>query len=490
MHFGIIFDKMIPNTLNDIQSVKKICAESVKIMRKLIGDKKFYRMVLVIAIPIMLQNGITNMVGLLDNMMMGWLGTEQMSGVSIVNQLLFVFNLCIFGATSGASIFGAQYYGRGDYQGFRHAFRFKIYVSIVILVGAVAIFLTMDDRLIQSFLQGGTEAEMGNAELTLHYAKEYLGVILFTLVPFVIVQIYASSLRETGRTVVPMVAGIVSVVVNLSLNWVLIFGNLGFPKLGVQGGALATVIARVVECLIVVIYTHRKHFEFLRGLYSTLRIPAEVFGMIFVKSLPLFINEALWSSGVTKLNQCYSLRSLNAIAALNINSNIYNISNIAFIALGSALSIIIGQQLGAGKLEEAKDTAAKLMAFNVAVCVVIGSVVASLSGVFPDLYRPKREVADLAQNLILISSLFLPLQALLHSSYFTLRSGGKTLITFFFDSFYMWAVSIPVTMLLIHMTALPLVTVYLIVQSVDILKGIVGVVLVKKGIWVRSLVNE
>ncbi len=459
-------------------------------MKKLIGNKKFYRMVLMIAIPIMLQNGITNIVNLLDNVMIGRLGTEQMSGVSIVNQLIFVFNLCIFGATSGSSIFGAQYYGNGDYEGFRHTVRFKIYISAVILVAAIGIFLTFDDVLIRSFLKGGTEEQQGNVLLTLGYAKDYLKVILWTLLPFVIVQVYASSLRETGRAVLPMLAGIASVVVNLFLNWVLIFGNLGMPKMGVQGGALATVIARVIECLIVVIYTHAKKFAFLEGLYRTMRIPREVVLMIFVKTLPLFVNEALWSSGVTKLNQCYSLRSLDAVAALNINSNIYNLSNIAFIALGSALSIIIGQQLGAGKLEEAKDTVAKLMAFNVAVCIAIGALMALFSGLFPKLYKAEDSVASLATSLILINSLFLPVHALIHSMYFTLRSGGKTFITFLFDSAFMWVICIPSAMLLIHTTALHLLVVYTVVQSLDIIKVVIGYILVKKGIWVRSLVAE
>ncbi len=459
-------------------------------MRKLFGDKKFYRMVLLLAIPIMLQNGITNMVSLLDNMMIGRLGTEQMSGVSIVNQLIFVFNLCIFGATSGASIFGAQYYGNGDYEGFRNAFRFKLYISAVILVGGVIVLQTMGEGAIRSFLEGGTEAEVENVALTMQYAKEYLSVILYTLVPFVIVQVYASSLRETGRAMAPMLAGIVSVVVNLFLNWVLIFGNLGMPAMGVRGGAIATLIARIAECVIVVVYTHWKRFEFLNGLYRTWCIPIGVFGNIFIKTLPLFVNEALWSSGMTKLNQCYSLRSLNAIPALNISSNIYNLSSIAYIALGSALSIIIGQQLGAGKQKEAKESAVKLTVFNIFVCTLIGIGVACLSGLFPKLYRQTAEVESLAKKLILISSVFLPVHALIHSCYFTLRSGGKTLITFLFDSFYTWVLCIPVAMLLIHSTTLPLLTVYLIMQCVDILKASVGVVLVRKGVWIRSLVGE
>ena len=183
-----------------------------KTLRKYIGDRAFYRMVMAVAIPIMVQNGITQFVALLDNIMVGAVGETQMGGVGVANQLVFVFNLTIFGAVSGAGIFGAQFFGKGDHEGVRSAFRFKLMICAVLAILGCTVFLTLDETLIRAYLQGeGTVQERAD---TLRYAKEYLHIMLIGLVPFVICQCYAGTLRESGQTIVPMVAGIVSVAVH------------------------------------------------------------------------------------------------------------------------------------------------------------------------------------------------------------------------------------------------------------------------------------
>ena len=204
--------------------------------KKYIGNAAFYKMALAVAIPIMIQNGITNFVSLLDNIMVGRVGTEQMTGVAIVNQLIFVFNLAIFGAVSGAGIFGAQYYGKGDWDGVRQTFRFKLLVCTALTVLGAGIFLLFGEDLILLYLKGDGSPEQIAASLG--YAKEYLLIMLVGFIPFTLSQCYSGTLRETGQTVVPMVAGVVSVVVNLCFNTLLIFGYLGFPRLGAQARPL------------------------------------------------------------------------------------------------------------------------------------------------------------------------------------------------------------------------------------------------------------
>ena len=207
-------------------------------LKKLIGDKAFYKSVLTVAVPIMIQNGISNFVSLLDNIMVGQVGTEQMSGIAIVNQLIFVFNLAIFGALSAAGIFGAQFYGCRDHEGVKHAFRYKFYACIALVALGISIFLMFGQELILLYLhdEGGTTQSLDEA---LRYGKEYLGIMLVGLFPFALEEAYASTLRECGETKVPMLAGIVAVFVNLGLNYLLIFGKLGFPTLGVAGAAIA-----------------------------------------------------------------------------------------------------------------------------------------------------------------------------------------------------------------------------------------------------------
>ena len=457
--------------------------------KKLIGDKVFYKMVLAVAVPIMLQNGITNFVGLLDNIMVGRIGTEQMSGIAIVNQLLMVFNLSIFGAISGAGIFSAQFFGCGDHKGVRDTFRFKLYICLAILIIGVAIFIFGGEELILLYLHGeeGTRAQL---EAALGYGKEYLAVMLVGLLPFAVEQVYTSTLRECGETMVPMKAGITAVLVNLVFNYLLIFGKCGFPELGVVGAAVATVLSRFVQAGIVVVWTHRhvEQMPFIGGAYANLKIPGHLVQKILVKGTPLMVNEILWSAGMAYLMQCYSVRGLEAIAALNISSTISNVFNTVFIAMGSAVAIIVGQLLGAGKMQEAKDTDTKLIAFSVASCVVIGSVLALTAPLFPMMYNTEAQVKELATSFIRIAALCMPMAGFMHASYFTLRSGGKTIITFLFDSVYLWCISIPLAYVLSRYTTLHIVPLYFACQMVDIIKCMIGFILVKKGVWLQNIV--
>lgn len=460
----------------------------MSIRKKLFGDKAFYKMVLAVAVPMMIQNGITNFVGLLDNIMVGRIGTEQMSGIAIVNQLLLVFNLAIFGAISGAGIFGAQFYGCGDQKGVRHTFRFKIYICAAITLIGIGVLYFFGENLILMYLHG--ESTDQSLEAALHYGQQYLWVMLIGLVPFGVEQIYTSTLRECGETMVPMKAGVVAVFVNLVLNYLLIFGKFGFPELGVVGAGIATVISRYVQAVIVIIWTHRHadRMPFIVGAYKELTIPSQLTGKILVKGTPLMINEIMWSAGMATLMQCYSIRGLDTVAALNISSTISNLFNIVFMAMGGAISIIVGQLLGAGKMEEAKDTDTKLIAFSVFSCVGIGAVLILLAPLFPMLYNTSDNVKDLATWFLRIAAACMPIAAFMHASYFTLRSGGKTIVTFLFDSVFLWCVSIPLAYVLSRFTDMPIISLYLACQLIDILKCILGFVLLKKGVWLHNIV--
>lgn len=460
------------------------------IRKKLVGDRAFYAMVLGIAIPIMIQNGITNFVNLLDNIMVGRLGTEQMSGVSIVNQLIFVYNLCIFGGVSGAGIFTSQFFGQKDHEGIRYTFRFKLWTVLILTVGAILLFLTFDESLIGLYLSGSSDG--GDLLATLRYGQTYLRIMLIGLPAFMVLQTYASTLRECGETVVPMKAGMIAVVVNLVFNYLLIYGKFGFPELGVAGAAIATSISRYVEALVVVVWTHKhaKEHPFVKGVYRTLTLPVSLAKKIFVKGMPLLLNEALWSAGMATLAQCYSIRGLNVVAALNISNTVNNLFNVALIALGNAIAIIVGQLLGAGKMKEAKDTDAKMIAFAIAFCTGIAFVMLILSPVFPMLYNTSDQVRQQATYILMAQSIFMPQAAFLNASYFTLRAGGKTGITFLFDCVFIWLVSIPVVFILSRYTDLPAHYVYAFGQIADWGKCILGFVLVKKGVWINNLVKE
>ena len=458
--------------------------------KKFIGDKHFYKTVLAVAVPIMIQNGITNFVALLDNIMVGQIGTEQMSGTAIANQILFVFNLCIFGILSGPGIYGAQFFGKGSSEGVRQTFRFKLIVSMITLTAGLLILTFFGKPLVMSYLTGS--GEEGDKALTLQSGLDYLHVMMLGLVPFTVTQMYSSTLRETNKTVPPMLAGMAAVLVNLVLDWVLIFGKFGAPEMGVKGAALATVIARFIECVIVVVWTHVNSGKnpFITGAYGKVPLPSQLVRSIIISGLPLAMNEAMWSAGMATLNQCYSRKGLDVVAATNISSTIGNIFNVVFIALGSTVGIIVGQILGSGDMKKAKDTDTKLIAFTVASGAVTGGIMALLSGIFPDFYNTTDSVKQLARVFITVTGCLMPMHAFIHASYFTLRSGGRTFVTFLFDSVFMWVVMIPTALALVTFTGFDIIPVYILCQLVDIIKVIVGVFLIKKGIWLRNIVAE
>ena len=462
--------------------------QTKSLREKFIGDKTFYKMVLSVAVPIIIQNGITNMVNVLDNVMVGQLGTESMSGVAIANQLIFVFNLCIFGGLSGASIFGAQYYGSGNHDGVRQTFRFKLYVVAGLCAVFLTAFIVKDAELLSLYLHQSESG--GDLALTLREGQTYLAIMLLGLIPFALNNVYIGTLRETGETLLPMKAGITAVLVNLVFNWLLIFGHCGFPELGVAGAAIATVLSRYVELAIVVIWTHghRERNRFIVGVYRSLHISKEVSGRIIRTGWPLLLNEVLWSIGMTSITQCYSTRGLSAVAAVNITSTLANLFKIVMMASGNAIAILVGQRLGAGRMEEARDIDNKLIFATCTSCAVIGFFVFLMAPMFPEMYNTSAEVKALAASLLRIVALVLPLQAFNNAAYFTLRAGGKTFITFIFDSMFVWCVSLPVAFYTAHYTGMDVISMYTVVESMALIKTLLGYVLVQKGTWLTNVV--
>ena len=457
-------------------------------LHRYIGDRAFYRRCFGVAVPIIVQNGITNFVSMLDNIMVGQVGTMPMSGVSIVNGLIFVFNLCIFGASSGAGIFTAQFFGSRDNEGVRHTFRFKFLICCIISLLGIALFLLGDEFLIGLYLTG--EGDPAEAAQVLQYGLQYLHVMLWGFLPFALTNTYASTLKETGNTFVPMVAGITATLVNLVGNYVLIFGHFGAPAMGVRGAALATVISRFVELAIVAGWTHCNTVKnpFIAGAYRSFYLPGKLLKLIVLKGMPLLVNEALWSSGMAILNQCYSTCGLDVVPAQNISSTLFQLGSVVFLSMGNAVGIIMGQMLGAGNSEsEVRDANRKLLALSVTSGVVFGCLIASISGLFPLLYNTTEEVRQLAQWLICISAIMMPFNSYTNATYFTLRSGGQTLVTFLFDSCFVWSICIPLAFCLSRFTAMSIIPLYAICQGTDLIKCLIGAAMLKQGKWIQNL---
>lgn len=459
-----------------------------RLRERMFGDRDFYAQMVAVVVPIIIQNTVSNVVSLLDNVMVGRVGTLQMSAVAIVNQLLFVFNLCIFGGLAGAGIFATQYAGAHDDKGVRDCFRVKWMIALSMLACALVVLIAFPKRLIGMYL--AQETAQADAAATLGFGMDYLTVMLWGLLPFGVSQVYASILREVGETRLPMFASVAAILVNLVFNYFLIFGKCGFPELGVTGAAIATVLSRYVETAIIVVYTHMKshHFGFIRGAYRSLRVPKPLMISILRRGTPLLVNEFLWSSGMAVLLQCYSVRGLDVVAACNIATTVSNLFKVVFLSMGNAVAIMVGQALGANDIERAKNCTWRLMTLSVGSNLIMATLLALFAPAIPNIYNTEPHVRQIATQLIYVVAVMMPAYSFSHCCYFTLRSGGKTIITFLFDSVFTWCVNVPAAWLLAYKTGLGIVPLYFGVQALEMVKVVVGFVLVKKGVWIHNIV--
>lgn len=458
-------------------------------LKRYVGDRAFYSRIFAVALPIIIQNAITNFVALLDNIMVGQLATAQISGVTIVNNnLMFIFNICMFGAAAGAGIFTTQFRGSGDNEGIRYTLRFKLILCGILSLLAGFAFYYLADPLIGLYLTGDGDAQL--AADTLAAGREYLYMMLWGLLPFAITNAYAGTLRECGKPTVPMVAGVIATLVNLVFNYILIFGHFGAPAMGVRGAALATVMSRYVEMIIVMAWSHTQTAQcpYVKGLFRSLHIPGKLLGSIITKGMPLLLNEFLWTVGMAFVNQCYSTCALDVVPAMSISSTIYNLAAVVFRSLGNTVGIFMGQMLGARRPnEELMDTNRKMTALGAISGVVFGAAVLCLAEAFPMLYNTTQQVRQLATSTIVVSAVLMPLQAYSFPVYFTLRAGGKTVLTTLFDCGAIWFMYLPISFLLSRFTDLPFLTIYAICNSTDLIKCIIGAALIRSGTWIQYL---
>ena len=422
-------------------------------MTELKNDRSYIKTLLKIAIPMMVQNGISNFVNLLDNLMIGSIGTNAISGVGIANQLMFVFFLVIFGATAGVGIFTAQYKGKGDTEGIRYSFRFKLVFNAILSAICTLFFVLYSRHLINLFLLGEADNPADAAE-ALEIGVKYIHIILISLIPVGLTQAYGGTLRDLGNTKVPMFASVAAIFVNLIGNWLLIYGHFGLPAMGAEGAAIATVASRFVELAILIIYTgkHPDLFPFIKGAFKHFHVPGRLAGRFILRALPLMANET--------------------------------------IAMGEAVGIMIGHILGSGELEDAKKKAGTMRRFTVLCGLVFGLLLAGISFVFPLLYNTTDEIRSLATVFILIAAANMPFCAYTHASYFIIRSGGNALITVLFDSVFTWVIVVPLAAYMSYFTGISIILMVAIIRATEIIKCLIAFAFVRSGIWVRNIVNK
>lgn len=448
-------------------------------LKKLFGDKSFYKLVLKITLPIMAQQVLINVVGLVDNLMVGTLNQDIISGVYIATQILFVMNLTLFGGLEGASIFFAQFFGSKDDKRLKQCFNFKLYSEAIL--GFISFFVI--------FFLGESIAKLFVDNNRAFIAGRYLKIYSTCLIPFILTNVYGTCFRESNKSIVPMIGSIIAIIVNIGLNYLLIFehnGHFGFKE---QGAALATVIARFIECLFILIYAYIKKPSFTHSLFKDYQIEKKLLKQIFIRSIPLVINEFLWSMGQIMLVFAYSKVSDDAAACLSISQTLFNVFYIATIALGNGIAVIMGNTLGENKLHYAKQQIIYFLTLAVILAIFMGGLLAIIGPYVAKLYEVNESVRQTAIHIIYFNAILMIIFSLNCTIFYCIRSGGFTAVVLIFDSLFSWLVQVPLALLLAYKSSLSLPLQFFIVNIAELIKLLVGVLLIKSGIWVKNLTN-
>lgn len=450
-------------------------------MKTLIGDKKFYKTLFQVAAPLVLQQLITTSVQLVDNVMVGKLGESSIGAVSVINQLYFIVILVTFGAYAGAGIFTSQFFGSGNHDKLKQTFRFKLITGFMIATLALIIFTLFGENLIRLFTSNPETIKQGLA---------YLNIARWSAFPWVISVAISNTFREISITKPLLYISIVAIITNTLLNFLLIFGLFGFPALGVTGAALATFISRFVELGLMIMLLMKKGSLFSTKMTQVMHIQPKLLKSMIIMSIPLTLNELLWSTGQTAFLHAYSTRGDSALAALNISGAISQLVFVTFGGIATAVAVLVGNTLGKNALDEAKENAKKLIAFSVFIAIIAGFILFILSFFILNIYDVAEATKDIARFNIRINALFIPVYSFNVALFFTLRSGGDTKSTFMIDSGYMWIVAVPIAMVLAYFTDLKVTMMFLMIQSLDLPKMFFGLSRFKKEHWVKNLASE
>lgn len=440
--------------------------------------KTFYKSYAKIVVPLMLQGMITKFVSMIDNLMVGQLGDMSIASVAMGNKILDILMFTVFGISAAVSVFIAQYYGAKNHQKQQEVFRIGLLMSAVVLLGVSMILVLFPQTVIGYFVQDVSIQQT---------VLRYISMLLIGYIPFVISINYSSALKVVGQVKMPLFASLTGVAINVFGNYILIFGHFGLPAMGIQGAAIATVVARIVEFAILISFTKRHHFAFDTRITELFHIPRELVKEVLTKSLPLTINEIIWSFGQATILKTYGSRGNEVLAALSITETTSSIFFAFAHGVAGATPIFISQLLGANRFKEAYHNGLRMLKSTVMVAVLLGIMMFLMSFIVPNIYQVSAASHEIATRTIQIGACFFVVYLTNTQCYFILRAGGDMRSTLMVDGLYMWTITIPVISAIGYLTQIPIVPMYIIGQCCDLGKMIVSLTMFFKKKWVKNI---
>lgn len=453
-----------------------------KTLKELFYDKKFYKMVLFLALPIILQNLIASSVNMLDTLMIGRVGEVELAAVGIANQFYFIFSLFIMGISSGCAVFIAQLWGKRDKNNIQKVLGIGIISSVLITAVFNLVGVLFPEKIISIFNIDPQVIKIG---------ASYLKIVCFSYIFTAISFNYAAALRSVENTVLPMLASFLGLVVNGVLNTILIFGLLGFPAMGVRGAAIATIIARGSECVLLVLYTYISKNTLAAKAKDLFSITRELTKSVFVTMIPVLLNEACWGLGNLTYAVIYGRIGTQATASIQICTTIFNLFMIITFGLANVAVVVIGKEIGAGREKRGLLYARRLCVVSLITGVILAVVLAITSPIVLTVFKVSEEVLRNSLRILYIYSALMPLRV------FTvilvvgiLRGGGDAKYGAIVQGITLWGIGIPLSFVSAFILHLPIYLVVSVTAAEEIVKCIIVVRRYRSNKWINNIVNE
>ena len=456
------------------------------------NDKEFLKRTFKITIPIVLQNLLNNLVNLVDTMMIGKLGETSIAAVGLANKLFFVFALLMFGVGSGASVLASQYWGKGEPLNIKRVLR----ISLILGIGGSLLFAIPGFFFPELVMSIFTPLEG-----TISLGAKYLVIIVFSYPLTAVTMTYISILRSMNYVKLPVIITSISILVNVFFNYALIYGKLGFPMLGVSGAALATLIARLVECLVLLflVYRHKagdgKLGDFVHLQYDKLKAKGEPFlNKLFLKryfstAAPVIANEFIWGLGVTMYSLVYGRMGDAATAAITITNTVEQVSLVFFFGICHAAAVLLGNELGSNQLKKAEEHAKNYMVMMFILSVIGAIIVFIAKDPVVALFEVSDQVLDYVKLCITVFALYMPIRMLNTLIIVTiLRSGGDTKASLILDMTSVWLIGIPMAVLGGLVLELPIYIVYAMILIEEVYKLILSYIRYRQKKWLKNIV--
>lgn len=445
-------------------------------------DRRFYRLLFSIALPIAVQNLITFMVSMVDTLMVGALGEIQLSAVSIANNLFFVLTILMFGLAGGSNIMISQYWGKGNVKTIHKIL--AIMYRVCLLITGIFIFIAL-------FLPKYFIGIFTTDKAVIDFGASYLRIVCIGYLFYSITNCTIMMLRSVKTVSISIIVYTASLVVNSILNWILIFGNLGAPELGIRGAAIATVCARITEFSIVLVFMFIYERKIGLKLEHLLKLDKEILKDYVGLCTPVLCNELLWAIGASMISVIVGRMGTEVVAANSINGVAHQFVTVFIFGMSNATAVIIGNTIGEGKKEKAKEYAYSIGIFSVVMGCISGLMILLIKPFVVDFYNVSYSTKLIAMEIMTVTSGIIVFQSLASNFMMgVLRGGGDAKFVLINDLIFMWLVAIPGGFFVAFVLELPVALVFLVIKCDEILKSLTSVYRVISGKWVNDVTKD